>query len=203
MGAGVGRRESPALPVCVGPGNRFMQVCLQVNDRVLPVSIGQFRVIPLKDHIQHDGARTEVERHAVTDAPALMAAQTIREPTLLNRGHADGGAGSLTPNDLRIAPQAAVSDNGGQPVHMDDMINFRPARNRHGQSSTGSPTTASRTSHLPTTTSAIKQARYSPSNSTCRRVAARGCSIAAVALARRAARAACSARGGRGSAVNQ
>ena len=65
--------ERPADSILLGPGHHLMQVRFQMNDRSLPTTIGQLGVIRPMNHVEHDRAGAEIERHAAADAQIRMA----------------------------------------------------------------------------------------------------------------------------------
>ncbi len=73
-GACIGQGEGPP-PVALGPVDRFAQAGLQMHDGILATAIREFAMIFPVDHKEHDGARTEIERHAVADMEPGMAFQ--------------------------------------------------------------------------------------------------------------------------------
>ena len=64
----VRQRERPAPPVRRRPLHDLMQIGLQMDDRLLAAPIGKFGMVRAVDDIQHNRARTKIERNAIAHA---------------------------------------------------------------------------------------------------------------------------------------
>src|SRR5882672_5351781 len=66
IGPGIRQRKGPTPVMLVCPRNRREQIGFKMNDRPLSSKIGQLRMIPPVQQVEHDGTRTEIERHTGT-----------------------------------------------------------------------------------------------------------------------------------------
>ena len=118
------RVKAHRRPCRSGPVHSLVECHLQVHDGALAAAVVELRMIGLVGQVEHDGARAEVERHAVADVESGTTLYWIGQPSLLDRAHADGRSRLRPVLQLRIGPEAAVPDDGRQPVHMDDVIDL-------------------------------------------------------------------------------
>lgn len=91
--AGIGKRDCPASTASVCRSNNFSQISLQMYNWLLPVPIGQARIIGAMNHIKHDRSRTKIERHVVAYPVPWPALHREIQPITLDLFHSDRGAG--------------------------------------------------------------------------------------------------------------
>lgn len=60
-------------PLRIRPPPYGLRRELKMENRTLPAMIGHIRVIAAMEDVEHDGARTEVERHTAADEKPLVA----------------------------------------------------------------------------------------------------------------------------------
>ena len=123
----VRQRKGPSTSLCVCPVDRLAEVGLQMHNRALAASIGEFHIICPINHVEHDRTRAEIKRHAIANEQAGVTVKAISQSAPLDVGHADGCSRPRPALKLRIAPERAVRDNRRQPVDMDDVIIFGSA----------------------------------------------------------------------------
>src|SRR5690606_19792514 len=87
--SGVSEAHSPINSALIRPIESLCQINLQMDDRVLPTSVLECRMVGFVYHVQHDGARTKVERNVVADARARVNIYLLVEPDCFQVAHTD------------------------------------------------------------------------------------------------------------------
>lgn len=89
-------------------------------------------MIRLADHVEHDGARTEVERdaRAYVETPVAVQAELAHAP-LLDVVHTNRGADRPAFRDRGIAEKTTLRHDGRQSVHVNNVVDLRISRRRH------------------------------------------------------------------------
>ena len=97
-----------------------------------PPSIGQLWMIRLADHVEHDGARAEVERDARShvEIPVAVQPQLAQAPPL-DVVHPNRGPDRRAFSDGGIAEKTTIRDDGLQSVQVNDVEDLRISRRRH------------------------------------------------------------------------
>src|SRR5208337_4728939 len=79
----VGKR--PVATLAIRPGYNLMEVRLKMEDRALAILIGQARMVPFVQEIEHDRSRTKVEGHELADLrPRVASDGQFFQPAFLD-----------------------------------------------------------------------------------------------------------------------
>ena len=123
--AGIRKCERTAQVVLFSPGNGQPQVRLEMHNGTLAASIGQLRMIRPTYHVEHDGARTEVERNARAHMERWMAMKAqLCQPAGLDVIHTNRGSERRASSNLCIAQKATGRDDGRQSVYVNDVVDL-------------------------------------------------------------------------------
>ena len=102
-----------------------------MDDWLLSASICQILMVCPPNYVQHDRAGAEIERHTIPDMKIMVTCQGMRQPSLLDLRHPDGRPGQGITDYMGITVEPTSLQDGGQPVHMDDMVYFGMRRYSH------------------------------------------------------------------------
>ena len=93
--------------------------------------IRQVGMVIFPEQIEHDRAGTKVERHAILDPEIRVTFQKMGQPPSLDIRNSDGRSRQRITDHVGITVELSLIQDGGEPIHMDDMVYFNLFRLLH------------------------------------------------------------------------
>src|SRR6478735_504704 len=93
-----------------------------MHDGSLPSGVKKSRMIAHVYHIEHDRARTKVERNIIPHGRPWKDVDWTMKPCLFQTGHANGRSGMAVSLYERIAMEPVRRNDAGETIHMHDVV---------------------------------------------------------------------------------